>query len=223
MKKIPLTLGQFALVDDEDYERLNAFKWSAMNPQGSSYYAVRNRSIAEAEKLGPSASHRVYMHRDVINAPSYAKVRAVNGNSLDCQRANIKVKKPSPAAVIRRERLGLILPCFPIGDPAVTAKHPYRGLYKDKANNSAGGILVKSFKSATGYFGPYRTVAQAVAKRDAEEAERRNLGMPLMVYEYTKMQKRNVVTPCDPLAGASPAVDLGDLVGPTGGLLDELL
>jgi hypothetical protein len=42
MKKIPLSQGLFALVDDEDFERVNAFKWCAsLESRGTKYYAIR--------------------------------------------------------------------------------------------------------------------------------------------------------------------------------------
>ncbi len=40
MKEIKLTQGKVALVDDEDYEYLNQFKWCAMNLKGY-FYAGR--------------------------------------------------------------------------------------------------------------------------------------------------------------------------------------
>jgi len=42
MKLIPLTQNQFAKVDDDDYDRLNQYKWFAQwNEPTQSYYACR--------------------------------------------------------------------------------------------------------------------------------------------------------------------------------------
>src|SRR5262245_57149251 len=46
MREISLTQGKIAFVDDEDFERISAFKWSARwNKSTQSYYAVGNKVI----------------------------------------------------------------------------------------------------------------------------------------------------------------------------------
>ncbi len=48
MKKIELTQNKYALVDDEDYDRLNQYNWCIVNSKYTSY-AHRNIWI-KAEK-----------------------------------------------------------------------------------------------------------------------------------------------------------------------------
>lgn len=64
LKEIYLTQGKIALVDDEDYERLNIYKWSVRLNRNSSYqdqYYAR-RTVHENNK-----THSIYMHREVLN------------------------------------------------------------------------------------------------------------------------------------------------------------
>lgn len=84
MKQILLTRGQFALVDDEDYERLNQHKWHAhYDPIFKGYYAVTDVG-------GRKQKRRLYMHRVVLNAPAGTHVDHRNHDSLDNRRSNLR-------------------------------------------------------------------------------------------------------------------------------------
>src|SRR3990172_7104034 len=61
MKLIPLTQGQFAIVDDEDYQWLSQWKWHARK-HGNAYYAVRDVRQNEKRKL-------IRMHREILRPP----------------------------------------------------------------------------------------------------------------------------------------------------------
>ncbi len=78
-KKIPLTQGKYTIVDDEDYEWLNQFKW----------YAVRGRSTFYAQRMLKRKCLR--MHREIMNAPLGKEVDHRNRDGLDNQRANLRV------------------------------------------------------------------------------------------------------------------------------------
>jgi len=56
MKKIPLTQGQFALVDDADFDWLNQWKWTAQKRPTGLWHAARR----EGRK------RYVYMHRQIL-------------------------------------------------------------------------------------------------------------------------------------------------------------
>lgn len=77
MKKILLTQGKFALVDDADFEWINQWKWSLL--QGK--YAHRN--------LGNGKWLR--MHRLIVNTPTGMSTDHINGNGLDNRRSNLRI------------------------------------------------------------------------------------------------------------------------------------
>lgn len=84
MKKIPLTRGQFAIVDDIDYERLSAYKWHAREAPRT-WYA--GRSINK-----PGLPRRsVLMHREVLGAAKGVGVDHINHNGLDNRRSNLRL------------------------------------------------------------------------------------------------------------------------------------
>lgn len=77
MRRIPLTQGKFALVDDADFDYLSQWKWYVAHG-----YAVRT----------DNRRHRqVRMHRELLQAPSGMDVDHANGDRLDNRRRNIRV------------------------------------------------------------------------------------------------------------------------------------
>lgn len=81
MREIPLTKGQVALVDDEDFERVNAFKWQATWAESiKSFYATH---------VFPDRS-RVFMHRFIMNTPPDMICDHRDHNTLNNQRSNLR-------------------------------------------------------------------------------------------------------------------------------------
>jgi hypothetical protein len=82
MKKIPLTQGFFALVDDEDFEFLMQWKWFVSKK--------KNQFVAEGNAGTPKK--RIKMHRFILGIydPS-KKVDHINGDTLDNRRLNIRI------------------------------------------------------------------------------------------------------------------------------------
>lgn len=84
MKKICLTQGRFALVDEEDFEYLIQRKWHVQKGR-STFYAIANKGIFPKPIL---------MHRMVLNAPAGTLVDHINGNGLDNRRENLRLCTP---------------------------------------------------------------------------------------------------------------------------------
>jgi hypothetical protein len=86
MKLIPLTQGQTAIVDDEDYEELVRHKWqAALRPHGRTYVAVR------MERLGVNRRHTVYMHRVIMGALPGQLVDHRFHDTLDNRRSELRI------------------------------------------------------------------------------------------------------------------------------------
>ena len=80
MKKIPLTKGEFALVDDEDFDYLGQWKWH-LSDGG---YAKRNRLKGEV------GSSMIRMHRVINKTPKNLFTDHINGNKLDNRKCNLR-------------------------------------------------------------------------------------------------------------------------------------
>jgi len=93
MKKIKLTQGKVALVDDGDFEYLNQFRWQAVKGY-TTYYASRAIRIN-----GKRTS--MQMHREILNTPKGVDVDHVNHDGLDNQRVNIRICNKSQNAMNR--------------------------------------------------------------------------------------------------------------------------
>lgn len=79
MKEIKLTKGLIALVDDQDFEWLNQWKW------------CYSHGYAQTRGLG----RKVYMHRLLAGEPVGRQVDHRNLNTLDNTRGNLRVGSPS--------------------------------------------------------------------------------------------------------------------------------
>lgn len=86
MKRIQLTQGKFALVDDADYESLLQFKWCA-HKMGRCIYAATNVWGIGGKKT------TLHMHRFLL--PNSEQVDHRNGDGLDNRRKNIRAADPS--------------------------------------------------------------------------------------------------------------------------------
>ncbi len=85
MIEVPLTKGYVALIDDEDAERVLAFKWQAIGRR-EKVYAARSDFTK-----GAGTKRMVYLHRFILDAPSGTEVDHRNGYRLDCRRANMRL------------------------------------------------------------------------------------------------------------------------------------
>ena len=82
MKTIQLTQNQVALVDDEDYDYLNQWKWCVIkNKKG--YYAIRATGPRKHRKY-------IFMHLFIMNTPSNLQVDHIDHNGLNNQKYNLR-------------------------------------------------------------------------------------------------------------------------------------
>lgn len=87
MKKIPLTQGQFALVDDGDYEWLNQWKWCAAKQTARTLYVIRMGN------MGNGKERNIRMHREILGLKFGDRRQSdhIDHNGLNNQRFNLRI------------------------------------------------------------------------------------------------------------------------------------
>lgn len=82
MKEIPLTQGHVALVDDADFEAVNAFKWGSQK-RGRCLYGARTVYKDDGSRT------TLYLHQFLMGTMA-GKVDHKDGNGLNNQRYNLR-------------------------------------------------------------------------------------------------------------------------------------
>jgi hypothetical protein len=82
-RRLVLNRGRFAIVDEEDYDRLARYKWYCI---GSGGYLYAKRS---------EGNRMIKMHRDILAPPAGLYVDHKNHNTLDNRKSNLRICTPA--------------------------------------------------------------------------------------------------------------------------------
>jgi len=84
--KIPLTQGEFALVDADDYEELSKYKWYCeVHSKKNGYKSARRTQTYNGKDI------KISMHRLIMNCSTGWEVDHINGNPLDNRKSNLRI------------------------------------------------------------------------------------------------------------------------------------
>jgi hypothetical protein len=87
---IPLTRGQNAIVDVQDFEWLSKWNWFAHWSESSGTFYAERREAKESAPSGKSPQMQVKMHRVILNCGPCEEADHRNHNGLDNRRENLR-------------------------------------------------------------------------------------------------------------------------------------
>jgi len=149
MRQVPVSGGYTATVDDDDYQKVIAFRWGALRNIGSDRVYARTTMRVGAKKS------QVLMHRLVTNAPLGMQVDHINHDTLDNRKDNLRVCTNAQNAHNRRKHRG--------------GSSQYKGVSWDKRHEKwLAQIQVDKKKRCLGY---YEAEADAARAYDAVARE----------------------------------------------------
>ena len=133
MKKIKLTQNKFALVDDEDFEWLNQWKWF-LSWNG---YAIRKQHIRIS--LNKYKSKTIRMHRLINKTPDNLFTDHIDRDKLNNQKNNLRTANKRINSINR--------------DRNKNNTSGYRGIYWDKFNKKwRSEIKINGIKISLGRY-----------------------------------------------------------------------
>lgn len=119
MKKIPLigklSDSHFALVDNEDFERVMKHGWYRVVMHGT-----------ESAMMSGARGRNIYMHRFIMDARKGKTVGHKNGNKLDNRRKNLCIASRSETQGNRKQTLLSVAGCRGVTFTARNKSRPYR-------------------------------------------------------------------------------------------------
>jgi hypothetical protein len=153
VKTITLTKGYVATVDDEDFDFLMRWKWSATVRENGKVYAVR----------GERGRGAVYMHREINRTPAGLKTDHRDGDGLNNRRGNLRdatnAQNAANAGAHRDavSRFKGVSPNCKSGKPwiasiCVLGRHRYLGVFDTE--EEAGAAYARAAAEAFGEFNP---------------------------------------------------------------------
>lgn len=90
MKRIELTQGQVAFIDEEDYDLISRIKWYA-NKSKRKQHVYGFRAVATCNCPFSTKFHTIYMHRLVMHCPESKEVDHRDHNTLNNQKLNLRI------------------------------------------------------------------------------------------------------------------------------------
>jgi hypothetical protein len=106
MKTLPLTKGRVAMVDDEDFPAVAQFRW---------YVSTHGYAVRTVHANGRST--KVSLHRFLMKPQGGEHIDHINGDPLDCRRANMRIATRSQNLANARKR--------------ITSTQPFKGITYD--------------------------------------------------------------------------------------------
>lgn len=138
---IPLTRGQVALVDEQDWLLLSSHKWHALKI-GNVFYAARSVRDENGKRCF------LYMHREILGAGKEAFVDHIDGNGLNNRRTNLRLATKQQNSFNQRPRSS--------SKSGYKGVHWHKGARKWRAQITTGGVC-----RHLGYFDCIESAARA--------------------------------------------------------------
>jgi len=87
MKEIKIYSGDVALVDDDDFDYLNQFKWHK-DTYGYAYRYINKANNGEQSVMG---GIQTAMHREILHTPKGLETDHIDHNLLNNQKSNLRI------------------------------------------------------------------------------------------------------------------------------------
>lgn len=142
-KKIELSRGMYALVDDADFDELSKFNW---------YASEKSRNVYAARRAKEGTRKMIYMHRQILNVKKGLVVDHINGNALDNRRENLRICTHAQNLMNQKPQIG--------------KSSKYKGVSWDKRRNKwEAYIMLNDKKVSLGRFDIESDAARAYDKK----------------------------------------------------------